>query len=166
VCQEPADRGQPLAPGLDQALQLCLLHFEQFVFSKIPFRQDRSAEQLMPTLDHLPPRPGIGQRLIHMHHDMAVLCGHNRVAADLYDEDLSQLQQAPLDPAAPALDRKTLIVGRTSATHSPIINDLPDALRTETTRSDPFSPEQRTEEETTTIRCGGAPWPCAFTRCS
>jgi len=29
--------------------------------------------------------------------------GHNRVAADLYGEDLSQLQQAILDPATPVL---------------------------------------------------------------
>jgi len=103
VCQEPARAGQPLAPDLDQALQLSLLHFEQFVLSKIPLRQDRTAEPLMPALYRFARRPGIGQRLVHMQHGVAV-AGHEGIAADFDGKDLSQLQQAFLDPAAPVLE--------------------------------------------------------------
>jgi len=92
----------PSKTGAERS-SLCLLHFEQLVLSKIPLRQDRTAEQLMPALDHLARRPGIGQCLVHVRHGVA-MAGHERVAADIDGKDLRQRYQRLLDPAPAVLE--------------------------------------------------------------
>jgi len=49
---------------------MCPLDVQQRLLSQKPLRQDRAAEQRMPALPNLACRPGLGQRLIHVQHEV------------------------------------------------------------------------------------------------
>ena len=75
---------------------------------------------MVPTLDHLAHRPGLGKFLIYMQYSVAVVL-HDGEAADLDGKDLAQLQQAVLDPAAAMFERAAglaILAAQEGATHA------------------------------------------------
>ena len=106
MCQKPAHRGEALAPGLDLLGQALVLDLQQLIASKVALRQRRAGKQLVPTLDHLAQRPGIGKLRIYMQNLVGVVL-HDRVATDLDGEDLAQFQQPVFDPTPAVLEGAT-----------------------------------------------------------